>query len=340
MEQFTRTAGELRGTSVIRSPRTTVRDYVVTFTPNGRVERFRLTAGPPGGVPAQEQVLDYAEDSIRVTVRRGGQERHLAVAVKGRPLPYLEDIFGPWEQVLREAVGHPTVAVLVGRNALTYQVEKDTDGEVVLDTDNSDFGPLHARVSAGGQLQHFDMTATTAKYIVQRVPELDVTGLAAAFAQRDRAGAGLGTLSPRDTARAQVGTGHVLVDYGRPAVRGRKIFGGVVPWETVWRTGANAATQLITDVSLDLGGTTIPQGTYSLWTIPSPTGWTLIINRQHGQWGTEYDRTQDLARVDLRTRHRADPVERLTITITPRSAGGVLSFAWADTEASIPFKTR
>ena len=85
-----------------------------------------------------------------------------------------------------------------------------------------------------------------------------------------------------------------------PSMRGRKIMGGLVPYDKVWRTGANAATTLKTTAALDFGGTLVPAGTYTLYTLPGEKGWKLIINKQTGQWGTQYDQAQDLARVDLK----------------------------------------
>src|SRR5271166_6429219 len=92
----------------------------------------------------------------------------------------------------------------------------------------------------------------------------------------------------------------VTIQYSRPSVRGRKIFGGLVPYNEVWRTGANAATGLKTDVALNIGGANVPAGSYTLYTLPGPTSWKLIINKQTGQWGTEYSQGQDLARVEMK----------------------------------------
>jgi hypothetical protein len=124
----------------------------------------------------------------------------------------------------------------------------------------------------------------------------------------------------------------VWVDYGRPLKRGREIFGNIVPWNTVWRTGANAATQLNTSADLVIGGATVPAGKYTLWTLPTPSGWKLIINKQTGQWGTEYHPEQDLVRVDARVETLATPVEQLVIAFEP----GALTFTWDKTRVSVP----
>ena len=131
------------------------------------------------------------------------------------------------------------------------------------------------------------------------------------------------------------------VDYGRPAKRGRVIFGStVVPWGHVWRTGANAATQLRTDRDLELGGVRLPAGLYTVWTIPSPTGWKLLINAQTGQWGTDHDAARDLFQLDMTLRTLPQPLERFTISVEPSGQGGILKLQWDTTEASLPFMVR
>lgn len=116
-----------------------------------------------------------------------------------------------------------------------------------------------------------------------------------AFAQND----GKPLPSPPAQASVSFGSKTVTIDYGAPSMRGRKIFGGLVPYDHWWRTGANSATTLKTDINLKIGNLGVPAGTYTLYTIPEQSGWTLIVNKQTGQWGTKYDETQDLGRVKM-----------------------------------------
>jgi hypothetical protein len=145
--------------------------------------------------------------------------------------------------------------------------------------------------------------------------------------------------SPRDTTSQTIGSARLTVDYGRPSKRRREIFGALVPYGAVWRTGANEATHLRTDRELTIGTMRVPRGTYTLWTIPAPDGWTLIVNRQTGQWGTDYDKTQDLGRAAMKVRTLSAPVERFTIVIEPAGqVAGVLTMIWDTTQASIPIR--
>lgn len=153
--------------------------------------------------------------------------------------------------------------------------------------------------------------------------------------------------SPRDSAQVNIAGAAVTVDYGRPSMRGRTIFGGLVPFGEVWRTGANEATSFRTTADLELGGHRIPAGAYTLYSMlrqgsAGEVGeWTLIINRQTGQWGTEYDQAQDLARIPMRVSRLDAPVEQFTIRVAQRSTeprAGTLTMRWERTQAELDFR--
>ncbi|HEX8433257.1 MAG TPA: DUF2911 domain-containing protein [Longimicrobium sp.] len=149
-------------------------------------------------------------------------------------------------------------------------------------------------------------------------------------------------LSPRDTARLTLEGGKkVYVDYGRPSMRGRRIMGELVPYGRVWRTGANAATTLVTETDLRIGNAVVPRGTYTLYTLPTAGEWMLIVNRQTGQWGTQYDASRDLVRIPLRKAAVTRPVEKFTITMERGTAGAAtLAIAWENTRLSVPLRAQ
>jgi hypothetical protein len=175
----------------------------------------------------------------------------------------------------------------------------------------------------------------TLQATVARVPYPDLDKWAVQFATRDAQGKSLGTLSPRDTVRATVGAAHVLVDYGRPSKRGRTIFGGVIPYNTVWRTGANAATTLVVDRDVLIGDTKVPAGEYTLFSLPTSDAWTLIISKKTKEWGTDYDPTADLVRIPMQTATAGQSLELFTIGVDP---SGVMSFAWDNRVGRISLK--
>ena len=146
-------------------------------------------------------------------------------------------------------------------------------------------------------------------------------------------------LSPRDSVSFTLDTNVVSVNYGRPSMRGRKIMGDLVPWNKVWRTGANLATHLRTNFDMTIGGVPVQRGTYTLWTLPSPTGWKFILNKQTGQWGTNYDERQDLARFDAVTKTLPSAVETLTVAFEATGkTSGAIKLMWENTLISASFE--
>lgn len=151
-------------------------------------------------------------------------------------------------------------------------------------------------------------------------------------------------VSPHETITAKIGDASLSLSYGRPYTKDpktgepRKIWGALVPYGKVWRTGANEATVLTTDKPLMFGNTTIPAGSYSLWTVPEADGSAkLIFNSETGQWGTKHDDKKDFARVDLKKGTTAAPVDQFTMAIDKTGSGGAIRLAWESTEYTAPF---
>ena len=141
--------------------------------------------------------------------------------------------------------------------------------------------------------------------------------------------------------RSEIGAAHLWIDYGRPSLRGRDVWQKGVLGDTLWRTGANAATQLHTDADLLVGGATVPAGTYTLWTAASGGGYRLVVNGQFGQWGTVYDVRRDLVRVPLRESTVSLPAERFTIDLEPHGTGAsLLELTWGTKRLSVPISAK
>jgi hypothetical protein len=196
-------------------------------------------------------------------------------------------------------------------------------------------------VDAQGRVLGAHSPESTFKADVERVASADVNAIAAAWTARDQAGQQMGSLSPRDSVAADINGANVSVAYGRPSLRGRRAVGGeLLPYGQVWRTGANEATHFRTDRDLMIGDTRVPAGSYTLWSVPGPEGWTVILNRQTGQWGTEYHVEQDLARIPASVdRAPGGPVEQLTMRFAASECGdgGALQIVWENTRVSVPF---
>ena len=148
-------------------------------------------------------------------------------------------------------------------------------------------------------------------------------------------------LSPRVLSEFHVGSTTIQIEYGRPATKGRKIFGGLVPYGKVWRTGADEATVLATASTLTIGTLSVPPGSYSLFTIPGKDVWTLIVNTVAEQSGVlQYNRKKDLGRLEMHVASVEEPIERLTITVEEvGNNNGILRVAWQKTVASVRIST-
>lgn len=144
--------------------------------------------------------------------------------------------------------------------------------------------------------------------------------------------------SPHATVTATIGGAKVSISYGRPYMKGRAIFGGLVPWDRVWRTGADEATTLTSDKMLMFGNLHVNAGSVTLWTQPSEKGaWKLIVNKETGQWGTAYKAENDLGRVDMKIEALETPVEQFTIAIEPVGNAGQIVMTWDKTKMIVPF---
>jgi len=140
-------------------------------------------------------------------------------------------------------------------------------------------------------------------------------------------------LSPAASANVTVAGVTVGITYNAPSVRGRKIMGGLVPFGQVWRTGANPATTITTSGDLHFGSLLVPAGTHTLYTLPGAEQWLLIVNKQTGQWGTEYTMAEDVGRVPMLAKPMSAPQEVMSISFehtTPTSTE--LHVRWETTD--------
>ncbi len=274
---------------------------------------------------------------------RAGRADTSRVSTPGTALPELRHSLALREQAIRHARltgrGRPArlyLFPLAQDSVVALEVRSQGDSVLLRSID----GEMRATVDGRGRILRWGGTRSTAKTTGERVASVDVAALAAEFAARDRAGRGLGVLSPRDSATLRVGGATVSVAYGRPSLRGRTAVGGVlVPWGQVWRMGANTPTHLRTDRELEIGGARVPPGAYALYTLPNPQGWTLILNRRLGGSGRDYDPAHDFLRVPISTAPLPTPLEQLTVRMEPTGgSGGVVRVGWERTELVIPFR--
>ncbi|HEV7994277.1 MAG TPA: DUF2911 domain-containing protein [Gemmatimonadaceae bacterium] len=346
IEQYTRTATHMEGVLVSRLPSTRVSRYSVDLGANGAPTRANFSVRKGDGTPIagelQSLSVRYAQDSVHLVGHRSAGDTTRSTVARGELLPYTTNSYGLYELALARLLASGRDSIQFSLVPLILQVRTVTPLAVKLlgkDSARIDFFgyPAYAGHDGRGGIQFIDGAKTTIKVRVDRVPAADVMSLGRLWSVADDANSPMGQASTRDTVNATLGRAHVWIDYGRPALRGREVWTNGVLGDSLWRTGANAATQIRSDVDLLIGGAAVPAGTYTLWTAVTPTGYQLVVNRQFGQWGTVYDSKRDLVRVPLRESAVAQPVERFTIALPPQAgSGGLLTFTWGTKQLSVP----
>jgi hypothetical protein len=346
VERYVRTPMLLKGEAVLRTPQTRMYKLNVTFRDDGGVSWYEVhndpVAGVPNSAPIMRTLTTYVGDSAQIDTWVAAVQRSARrTAASADMIPLQLPFYSTYETALlrarKKAVSDSvTINMLSGGGPLPYQVTFMPGDTVTL------FHPqagTNRAIFKDGKLLSWSGEGTTFKVEVTRAKWADVDAFAKRFAHGDAAGRSFGALSPRDSVvDVQLGDGFMTVNYGRPSKRGRKVFGGIVPWDQVWRTGANAATGVEFTVPVLINGSfEVPAGKYTLWTIPDKKQWTLIINKQTGQWGTVYDSAQDLVRLPVRTESMAVPVETFAIDVQPKANREVvMTLTWDKTRVVVP----
>ena len=345
VEQYTRTPTRMEGVLVQRAPFTTIARYSVELgagsTPTHA--EYSLRRGDGTTITGQMQSLSvrFTGDSVRFVGHRSSGDTTRSATARGEIVPFLNGSYGLFELAISRLLATKRDSATFAIVPLSWGARGTSPLPVKLVGRDSAritwFGfPLYVRHDGQGGLLWADGSETTLKVRVDRVAAMQLDTVAREWSARDMASGSSGPASTRDTVTASIGGANVWVDYGRPALRGRNVWVNGVLGDTIWRTGANAATQLRTDRELNIGGTIVPAGTYSLWTRTTGRGYELIINRQAGQWGTEYHPDRDLARVPLRESTLSAPVERFTMALDT----GSLTMAWGTKQLSVPVSVR
>jgi len=176
----------------------------------------------------------------------------------------------------------------------------------------------------------------TFKFLLFAVIALTVFATSPLVAQQKRT-------SPHETISTKIDGNRVIIVYGRPYSKDpktgevRKIWGSLVPWGQVWRLGSDEATLLITQRAISIGGTLVPAGAYTLFLLPTEAKTQLIVSKQIGQWGLEYDQSQDFARITVTQEPAPKPADQLTLSLTRNlSGGGALNIIWEETQFTVP----
>jgi hypothetical protein len=350
VESVTRQGNTLTSDEVDRFPRVEVRHTVVDLNNNGSILHLLMDIQTPSEPPGQRNrkvIAEVANNKVHLSkidstgmVNRdfptGGSivvahvqqmyslyELYFAAALKqaaasklaiGTPVQmrqfYIDREFD------RFPLGHATVTPRGEGKVEVYHDWLSGTGEAMMDS--------------GYNMISYSGDQTTYKVQVKRLATPpDIKSIADRLVAKETEGGIVKSLSVRDTTRAQIGNAMFTVDYGRPLLRGRTLLGDVIPYDRVWRTGANAATQFTTSSPIKLAGMQVPAGKYTLFTAPHTNGVELIVNKQTGQWGTEYNGALDLGVARMTSQVATSTVEEFTISIIPSdNRHGTLVIEW------------
>jgi hypothetical protein len=360
VERVARSPDRLVADGVDRWPFVRRRHTEFDLNPDGSIKQMVMDIRTPNGPSPRERgrqvTADYSKERVTISVRDSAGVADTAFATGGAiTVPHVSMMYSVIELEIAAALRRAGQAP--GDSVLFRQFYPDRDvgpsftmhrgfvvprggGKVEL-RHGWLSGTGDVTVDSAGRMLTYSGARSTYKVAVARTPAPpDVDSIADRLAVAER-GTGQQQLSVRDTARAVIGAATFSVDYGRPLARGRTILGDVIGYDRVWRTGANAATQLTTSAPITLAGLSLPAGTYTLWTVPHRQGVDLIVNRQTGQWGTEYGRAHDLGRAPMQAGSVGTTVEKFTISIEPRDTRhGTLAMAWGTFRWTAPIVVR
>lgn len=347
---------------VDRFPRVRVRHTVIEIASDGSIRHLVMdihTPSEPANERERKVVADVTPDSVQLFKTDGTGVLHRAFATGGGiVVAHVPQMYSLYELYFAAAMKHAAAMNMAGGNPVQlrqFYIDREFD--------RFPLGTAHVRLAATGKeevthdwlsgtgeatmdsgyhMLSYSGDRTTYGVQVTRVAApLGVKSIADRFEVLEISAGKVKQLSVRDTVQARVGNALFTIDNGRPLMRGRKLLGNVLPYDRVWRTGANAATQFTTTAPIKLAGMEVPAGGYTLWTVPRIAGADLIVNRQTGQWGTEYNGSRNLGIAKMATRATPAPIEEFTISIVPGDTKhGMLVIEWGSFRWAAPIELR
>ena len=353
LERVVKTGNKIEGTVVRHIPANSILKYSLVLAKDGHVESYEQgsyradgtpnPANPQTGAASAGLKMTFVGDTVIRDVPTNGQP-----AIRRSPAPKgtLPAIGGSWfayELQIEAARKYGKANVMSFAANATAPVSPDIH---IVTSDSAEIVNQGFRIGVRthrGMLEHGDASLTTQKLDVTPTKDVDVMAIASVWAAAAGAAGPAAPTNTPDSVIATIGNAHVRILYSRPAKRGRELWGKLVPFDTTWRLGADYATQLKTDADLNIGGTKIAAGTYTLWLLPSQGQSFLLVNTKlldprdttRRLWGTEWDPANDIARIEVQ-KHMNLPTneERFHMFIE----NGMLMMHWGNSGYSVSIK--
>ncbi len=350
VESVSRRGNTLTSDEVDRFPRVRIRHTVIDLADDGSIKHLVMNIHTPSEPTDRRDrivVADVAGNKVHLskTDSTGTVTRDFSTG-GGIVVAHVPQMYGLYEIYFTAASKKIAASKLAAGSQVPmrqFYIDREFDrfplGDVTvipLDSHKMEIrhdwlsGTGQAMMDSAGNMLSYSGARSTYDVRVERLATPpDVKGVADRFGAQETQSGNVKELSVRDTVRAKIGNTVFTIDYGRPLLRGRTLLGDVIPYDRVWRTGANEATQFTTSTPIKLAGMQVPAGTYTFFTAPHTSGVDLIVNKQAGEWGTEYKGSLDLGTTRMISEVPAAPVEQFTISIIPiDSRHGRLILEW------------
>jgi Protein of unknown function (DUF2911) len=350
IEAISRQGNTITSDEVDRFPRVRIRHTVVDLNDDGSIRHLVMnihTPSEPAGQRDRKVVADVAGNKVHLSKTDSTGTVNRDFPTNGSiVVAHVPQMYSLYELYFAAALKHAALSKLAAGTPVQlrqFYIDREFDrfplGEATVSPlDKGKFAITHdwlsgtgeAVTDSAGNMLSYSGARTTYDVQAKRLDTLpDVRAIADRFEAKETQGGKVKSLSVRDTTRAQIGNSIFTVDYGRPLLRGRTLLGDVIPYDRIWRTGANAATQFTTSAPIKLAGMQVPAGAYTLFTAPHTNGVDLIVNKQTGQWGTEYNRSLNLGTAKIISEVTTAPVEEFTISIiSGDNRHGTLVLEW------------
>ncbi len=350
VETYTMINNHIYGKAFIRVPEDYIGEFSIHFYPDGTIREFNINAMDPynSSIPfkAQSGAFEYRlnMNCINDTCYYYNSEKgKTAENIFKHPAAGMDFVGGwvplislmEWQCVRLIQSGKKNLPLkMINHNIGVYDIGVRLQGNDTVIFGGPFLEYTKIKVNEAGRVINIDGTGTPWNYLVSHQSPINIDKIA----ERMAGTKGIGVPSKTETIESSIQNSTVSVSYGRPLKRGRQIFGGVVPYDSVWRTGANSATVIQFEKNISIGKTFIPKGKYSIYTIPNPDEWTLIFSSDLTSWPTDPDRGKEVEKVKVPTLKTKKITELFTIEVVESKKGGVLRFAWDDIVVAVDFE--
>jgi Protein of unknown function (DUF2911) len=346
-EQYTRNKELIEGQILSLYPRLTINQFRLFLGADGTIKQFESASsyftGGKMSTPFMQKNGSIEDTIVTQQAFRNGKVDSFfsgKFSVIRGSVPVLDNNdVAMFEQML-------IYATLTGKDSIPLNRFTNGPGKSYIKKINKElyeskvfFFPVYIKLK-DGQISSVDATSSTIKTIAKRTSAIDFEKLKNTFAEKEKLNGFAGLVSPVDTFRTTFSNTDFQITYNRPYKRGRVIFGNIVPWNMVWRLGANFATHFATSKELRFGDFILPAGRYTIWMIPKQGKdiSELVINKGVNIFGTQYDKAKDVIRLPMQTTWQTNLIEQLSIEVKETNEGGEIIIQWDDLQAKLPFK--